>query len=69
VIVTESTVHGHPGSVLVMASRHADLVVVGGRYGDLTSAPGLDRVSFDVLHHACCPVALIPGGGRIAMAA
>lgn len=60
VSVTESTVHGHPGRVLAMASRGADLVVVGGRHGDLAPAPGLARVSYDMLQHACCPVALVP---------
>jgi nucleotide-binding universal stress UspA family protein len=61
VSVTESTVHGHPGRVLALASRGADLVVVGGRHGDLAPSPGLARVSLDMLHHACCPVALVPG--------
>lgn len=61
VSVTEAAVHGHPGRVLALASRGADLVVVGGRHSDLTPDPGLARVSYEMLHHACCPVALIPG--------
>jgi nucleotide-binding universal stress UspA family protein len=69
VTVTESAVHGHPGRVLALASRSADLVVVGGRHGELASAPGLGLVSYAMLHHACCPVALIPAGGLISAAA
>ena len=61
VIVTESTVHGQPGRVMALASRGADLIVVGGRRSEPTPGPGLDPVSC-VLHHAQCPVALIPGG-------
>jgi len=62
VIVTESTVHGHPGRVLGLASRGADLIVVGGRRSELAPAPDLDPVSYAMLHHTQCPVALIPGG-------
>jgi nucleotide-binding universal stress UspA family protein len=62
VIVTESTVHGHPGRVLALASRGADLIVVGGRRIELAPAPGLDPVSHATLHHTQCPVALIPAG-------
>jgi nucleotide-binding universal stress UspA family protein len=65
VSVNESTVHGHPGRVLALASRGADLVVVGGRHGDLAPEPGLARVSYEMLHHACCPVALVPGPDRL----
>jgi nucleotide-binding universal stress UspA family protein len=60
VIVTESTVHGHPGRVLALASRGADLVVVGGRPSELASVSGVDPVSYATLRHAQCPVALIP---------
>lgn len=62
VIVTEDTVHGHPGRVLAMASRGADLIVVGGRRGELAPVPGLDPVHYAILHHTQCPIALIPGG-------
>jgi nucleotide-binding universal stress UspA family protein len=64
VIVTESTVHGHPGRVLALASRGADLIVVGGRT-ELASIPGLGQVGYAMLHHAQCPVALIPGAGAV----
>jgi nucleotide-binding universal stress UspA family protein len=62
VIVTESTVHGHPGRVLALASRGAALVVVGGRGSRLAPVPGLDLVGYAMLHHAQCPIAFIPAG-------
>ena len=62
VIVTESTVHGHPGRVLALASRGADLVVVGGRRSELAPVPGADPISYAILHRTQCPIALIPGG-------
>lgn len=62
VIVTESAVHGHPGRVLALVSRSADLVVIGGRRDKLDSAPGIGPVSDAVLRHADCPVAVISGG-------
>lgn len=62
VIVTESTVHGHPGRVLAMASRGADLVVVAARRSQLAPVPGLDLVSYAMMHHAQCPIAFIPVG-------
>ena len=60
VTVTESTVHGDPGRALALASRAADLVVVGGG-SELASIPGLGQVGYAMLHHAQCAVALVPG--------
>ncbi|MFJ8165834.1 universal stress protein [Streptomyces sp. NPDC096136] len=47
---------------LVEASRAADLLVMGGRRdpGTHRIARGLGRVSHRVLHHAHCPVLLLP---------
>ena len=59
VIVTESPVRGHAGRVLAFASQSADLIVVGGRR-DLASPLGLGPVTFAMLRHAQCPVAVIP---------
>jgi len=61
VIVTESTVHGHPGRVLALASRGADLIVVGGRRNQPAPVPGLDPVHYAILHRTDCPIAFIPG--------
>jgi nucleotide-binding universal stress UspA family protein len=58
--VTKTEVHGQPWRVLTLASGRADLVVIGGHRGDGTPMPGLGSVSYAMLHHACCPVALVP---------
>ncbi|MGT2526418.1 universal stress protein [Streptomyces nojiriensis] len=51
--------------VLVEASRHADLLVMGGRRvpGALGIGRNLGRATHSVLHHAHCPVLLIPRTG------
>ncbi|MFF4427337.1 universal stress protein [Streptomyces sp. NPDC001549] len=51
--------------VLVEASRHADLLVMGGRRvpSALGLARNLGRATHSVLHHAHCPVLLIPRTG------
>ncbi|MFB0631556.1 universal stress protein [Streptomyces sp. AB3(2024)] len=51
--------------VLVEASRHADLLVIGGRRapGALGITRNLGRATHSVLHHAHCPVLLIPRTG------
>jgi nucleotide-binding universal stress UspA family protein len=58
---TESTVHGQPGKVLTMLSEHADLVVVAAGRIRPGPAPGTESVADALLHHAQCPVAVIPG--------
>jgi nucleotide-binding universal stress UspA family protein len=60
VIVTESPVRGHAERVLAFASQSTDLVVVGGRRG-LASSLGLGPVTYAMLRHTQCPVAVIPG--------
>ncbi|MEU3403618.1 universal stress protein [Streptomyces sp. NPDC006670] len=51
--------------VLVEASRHADLLVMGGRRvpGPLGLAPSLGKATHSLLHHSHCPVLLIPRTG------
>ncbi|MGW6691327.1 universal stress protein [Streptomyces sp. NPDC054961] len=51
--------------VLVEASRQADLLVMGGRRvpGSLGIGRSLGRATHSVLHHAHCPVLLIPRTG------
>ncbi|MCX5613220.1 universal stress protein [Streptomyces sp. NBC_00047] len=47
-------------SVLVEASRRADLLVMGGRRSPSYLGPTLGRVTHTLVHHANCPVQLIP---------
>lgn len=52
---------GDPGRVLVEQARGAQLLVVGGRgHGAVTSAL-LGSATGYVLHHATCPVMVVPG--------
>lgn len=59
VLVTESPVRGHAGRVMAFASQSTDLIVVGGRRGPASSM-GLGPVTYAMLRHAQCPVAVIP---------
>ncbi len=56
-------VEGHAGSVLLDEARGATLLVVGSRgRGDFTGLL-LGSVSHQVLHHAPCPVVVVPQTG------
>ncbi|MDX3488442.1 universal stress protein [Streptomyces sp. ID05-18] len=48
-----------PG-ILVEASKHTDLMVLGTRRHLLGIGPALGRVSHAVLHHGHCPVEIVP---------
>lgn len=50
-------------AALVEASRHADLVVLGGRRSPGYLGPTLGRTTLTLLQHAHCPVELIPRHG------
>ncbi|MCX4530577.1 universal stress protein [Streptomyces sp. NBC_00841] len=50
--------------VLVEATRHADLLIMGGRRSPGNFGPTLGRVTHSLLHHANCPVELIPRQGK-----
>ncbi|WKX14014.1 universal stress protein [Streptomyces sp. NL15-2K] len=53
----------HPAEALLNTSRSADLLVVGRR-ADPSAAEGrLGPVTHAVLHHARCPVAVVPHAG------
>ncbi|MGW5398146.1 universal stress protein [Streptomyces sp. NPDC003952] len=49
--------------VLVEASRHADLLVIGGRRSPGYISHILGRVTHSLVHHAHCPVELISRHG------
>lgn len=57
------TVEGPTRSVLVDASRDADLLVVGARRRPGHFGLQLGRVAHGVLHHSVCPVAIVPEKG------
>ncbi|MEV6510352.1 universal stress protein [Streptomyces sp. NPDC051642] len=57
------TVEGHTRSVLVDASRDADLLIVGARRRSGHYGLQLGRVAHGVLHHSACPVAIVPEEG------
>ncbi|GAA3441658.1 universal stress protein [Planomonospora venezuelensis] len=57
--VVHQVVTGHPVQALIDASEAADLVVVGSRGRGALAGFVLGSVSHGVLHHSCCPVAVI----------
>jgi nucleotide-binding universal stress UspA family protein len=58
--VTVRAVSGIPAQELGQASADADLLVVGSRGHSTISRLLLGSVSTEMLHHAHCPVAVIP---------
>ena len=58
---THRVADGTPPAVLTEASRHADLLVVGARHhGDGRHGMRVGPVGHSVLHHADCPVVVVP---------
>jgi nucleotide-binding universal stress UspA family protein len=70
--VTVNAVNGFAADALISASHDADLVVVGAsggaRSGGLAQHIPLGSISNKVLHHAACPVVVVPAGGEQAAA-
>ncbi|MEU7057162.1 universal stress protein [Streptomyces sp. NPDC046197] len=50
----------HPADALVRASQRADLLVLGRRSSPRTAERRLGPVAHAVLHHAHCPVVVVP---------
>ncbi len=62
--VTVRAVCGIPAEELVEASKDADMIVVGSRGTGGFSRLLLGSVSSQVVHHAHCPVVVIPAADR-----
>ncbi|MEU3911825.1 MULTISPECIES: universal stress protein [unclassified Streptomyces] len=62
VVESEAAKSVSVAGVLVEASHHADLLVMGGRRAPapLGLRRGLGRAAHSLLHHAHCPVVLVP---------
>ena len=60
--VTITAVHGFPATSLLDASEDCDLLVVGTRGGGGFGSLVLGSVSSQVVHHAKCPVVVVPAG-------
>lgn len=60
--VTVTAVHGFPAQALVDASKDSDLLVVGTRGGGGFAPLALGSISNQVIHHATCPVVVVPAG-------
>ncbi|MGW6568574.1 universal stress protein [Streptomyces sp. NPDC054975] len=58
--VKRATVEGPARKVLLSRSAAADLLVVGARRRNSEFGMQLGRVAHTVLHHASCPVAVVP---------
>ena len=55
---------GFPAQSLIDASRDADLVVIGSRGAGGFEALLLGSISSQVVHHAACPVVIVPSSDR-----
>ena len=59
--VTVRALSGFPAQELIEASRDADLLVVGSRGGGGFARLMMGSISDQVVHHAHCPVVVVPG--------
>ena len=54
--------NGFPAQTLIEASDECDLLVVGSRGGGGFSALTVGSITSQVVHHANCPVVVVPAG-------
>jgi nucleotide-binding universal stress UspA family protein len=60
--VTVTAISGFPAQTLIDASNGADLMVVGSRGGGGFAPLVVGSVCNQVVHHAHCPVVVVPSG-------
>lgn len=60
--VTVTAINGFPVQALVDAAKGCELLVVGTRGGGGFASLRLGSVSSQVVHHASCPVVVVPAG-------
>jgi nucleotide-binding universal stress UspA family protein len=60
--LTVMALSGFPAQTLIDASTDSDLLVVGTRGGGGFAPLRLGSVSNQVVHHASCPVVVVPSG-------
>lgn len=60
VSATVTVISGFPANSLIDASRDADLIVIGSRGTGGFPALLLGSISSQVVHHAECPVVIVP---------
>jgi nucleotide-binding universal stress UspA family protein len=58
--VTVTSVHGLPADELIKASQSADMLVLGRRGAGGFARLTMGSVSSQVVHHAHCPVLVVP---------
>lgn len=58
--VTVTAVNGFPAQALINAAKDSDLLVVGTRGGGGFGSLLMGSVSIQVVHHASCPVVVVP---------
>ncbi|MEU4822105.1 universal stress protein [Actinomadura citrea] len=61
--VVEDIVQDNPAAALVATSREVDLVVAGSHPREGLTVPRRRAVTHGLLHHAHCPVAVVPAAG------
>jgi nucleotide-binding universal stress UspA family protein len=62
--VTVRAVSGFAARELISASKASDLLVIGARGGGGFHPLALGSISSQVVHHAHCPVVVVPPPGR-----
>jgi nucleotide-binding universal stress UspA family protein len=60
--VSVAAISGFPAKTLIDTSERADLMVIGSRGGGGFGSLVLGSIASQVVHHAHCPVVVVPAG-------